>query len=69
TSLFEACKNGKESLVRYCVDHGADVNKVNKYGRTPLHIACERGSLEIVKYLLYNKAKIEMGTGEDETPL
>uniref|UniRef100_A0A7S0GNU7 Uncharacterized protein n=1 Tax=Amorphochlora amoebiformis TaxID=1561963 RepID=A0A7S0GNU7_9EUKA len=36
-----------------------DVDAVNNKGRTPLHIACSKGNLEIAKLLVSSKAKVE----------
>jgi ankyrin repeat protein len=32
--------------------HGADVNGVDKYGKTPLHKACERNQNSIAQMLI-----------------
>jgi len=32
--LFEACRSGNEVMVKYLMEHGADVNKINKKGIT-----------------------------------
>ena len=39
TPLYKACLNGNIHLVKYLVEHGADVNKENKNGETPLYIS------------------------------
>ena len=56
TPLFYACLNGNEAVVKYLVEHGADVNKINKWDITPLHNACIRGDETIVKYLVEHGA-------------
>jgi len=33
---------------------GMDVNARDKSGWTPLHVACSKGSLEIIEFLLNN---------------
>jgi len=38
TPLFEACSNGNEAIVKYLVEHGANRNRLNSYGETPLFI-------------------------------
>ena len=50
SGLFSACKSGNADLVKYLVEHGANVN--NENGKTPLVIACEKGRKSIVKYLV-----------------
>jgi len=37
----------------------ADVNSVDKAGNTPLHIAAEADSIEIVEFLLGNGAQVD----------
>lgn len=32
------------------------INSMNKYGQRPLYIAAKHGNLEVVKFLLENKA-------------
>jgi len=45
-----------KNIVRYLVEHGADINKGD--GSTPLHLACEKGHKNIVKYLVEHGADI-----------
>ncbi len=49
--LHCACKNGYEGIVKYLIEHGADVNKENSDGDTPLSVAREEGHENIVEYL------------------
>ena len=35
---------------------------------TPLHLACDKGDIEIVKLLVENKANTKEKNGDDETP-
>jgi len=42
------------------VENGADINKKNNNnGTTPLHITCEKGHIEVLKYLVENGADIK----------
>jgi len=43
---------GNENLVKYLVEHGADINKKNVEGRTPLTIARDKGYMIIANYLV-----------------
>jgi len=58
TLLFCACINGNETIVKYLVQKGVDVNKENGRGETPLFLACEKGNEQIVKYLVEHGANI-----------
>ena len=49
---------------------GADINKVDDYGRTLLHVAALADYPEMVRFLIENGAKVHARTaGEDQTPL
>lgn len=56
TILSDASKNGHLHVVKFLVDHGADVNRQAYMGSKALTVAIEEGHLDIVKYLLENKA-------------
>jgi len=50
---FKACKNGNETIVKYFVEHGVNINKINKYGKTSLFYVCKYGNkISIVNYLV-----------------
>ena len=53
-----ACKSGNLSIIKYLVDHGADVSKMNYDGETPLFNARLSGNEAIVKYLVDHGADI-----------
>src|SRR5438105_2131762 len=45
TPLYEACYHGCDDIVAVLIDKGhADVSSVNKYGNTPLLVACSIGT-------------------------
>ena len=49
---------------------GADINKTDDYGRTPLHVAALADYPDMVRFLIENGAKVQAQTaGEDQTPL
>jgi ankyrin repeat protein len=58
-------------LVQYLIEHGADINKENNEGETPLFKACRWGydNEIIVQYLIENGADINKKNNEGETPL
>ena len=47
--FFRAIRFGKISAVDALLEKGASVNVRNKFGSTPLHLACEYGHQNIVK--------------------
>lgn len=48
-------------LVQWLIEHDADPNKRYMYGPTPLSIAAQSASLEIVKLLLESGASVQHG--------
>ncbi len=69
TPLFDACKNGNETLVKYLIEHGADVNQQNKDCLTPLFAACICGNEAIVKYLHEHGANVNHPNVNAHSPL
>jgi ankyrin repeat protein len=55
--------------VKLCVELGMDVNAVNSMGLTALHGAANRGSDEIIRYLVEQGAKIDVKDAEGRTPM
>jgi len=55
---LKACENGNENIVKYLVEHDADVNKKNEYGEIPLIRACESRNENIINYLIEHGANI-----------
>ena len=51
-ALYDACEENNKQIVSLLLTAGADVNKANNYGSSPLHSAVENGSAEIVKMLI-----------------
>ena len=59
TPLHEACAYNRPDVVRILVGHGADVNKKNDIGNTPLSLGT--GDLDIMSVLLEAGAEYEEG--------
>ena len=55
--------------VRHLVESGVPVNAVDYLGRTPLHIAAERGRSDIVEYLISKNADVNLADDLGETAL
>ena len=52
TALHKAVRHNKADVVQVLIDAGADIEKKDSEGRTPLLLACLVGSLDIVKMLV-----------------
>jgi len=60
---FAQTPNMSVEYARLLVDAGADVNAKNADGQTPVMIACERGSTDIVKYFVSKGADVKPAGG------
>ena len=47
--------------VKVLLGAGCDVNKTNRYGASPLHMAAAGGQLEVSRLLLSSGGKVEAG--------
>ncbi|CAF4175359.1 unnamed protein product [Rotaria sp. Silwood2] len=52
TALLTAVVLRNFDMVKLLIENGAEVNTVNNYGATPLHVASSLGRADIVKYLI-----------------
>jgi len=65
-------ENSNKNLLKYLVEHGADINKENIFGEIPLFKACKSGNKDIVEYLVEQveqRANINKENEIGETPL
>lgn len=67
--LHQAVKDINEPKVYKLVQAGADVNGVDRNGKTPLHLAAPIGRLSLVKYLVEHGADIHLKDSAHKTPL
>ena len=69
TPLHAASDLGYFRIVKYLVDHGADLEALSMNEDTPLTKACYRGHLSIAAFLLSRGANINHQNKQKETPL
>jgi hypothetical protein len=55
--------------VKLCFELGMDVNTVNSMGLTALHGAANRGSDDIIQFLVEKGARLDIKDKEGRTPL
>ena len=69
-TLRDAAIDGNLQSVKRAVESGADINNPDPMnGYTPLHLAVANDHKDVVKYLVDNKAKINILNKRKETPL
>ena len=56
-------------VVRYLLEQGANRDKAGNYGWTPLHLAANRGHLEIAKLLMVYGADLNARTHDGQLPI
>lgn len=70
--LIEAAEKGYLDVVKYLVEHGANVNKISRDETTALIAAAKNGHIDVVKYLVglkKGKAKTNIRDSEGKTAL
>jgi ankyrin repeat protein len=68
TILHVASYHGNEHLVEYLLDQGAQTDAQNNDGRIPLHLASQRGHVNVMKLLL-NRGRTKTEDNWGLTPL
>ena len=66
---FDEGPNARLDAVKYCHGLGMDVNAVNSMGLTAVHGAANRGSDDIIQFLVGKGAKLDVKDKEGRTPL
>ncbi len=69
TSLHHACFNGQGEVVKVLIEKGADVNKLNDNGASPLILAVQQSNLVIAELLLKAGAKTDCADVNGVMPL
>ena len=59
-------KRENETIVKYLVEHGVNINKANEDGETPLFSAARNGA--IIKYLVEHGVDINKVNSNGHTP-
>ncbi len=59
-ALWQAAQGGDLARVMQLHQEGVDINARTRYGATALSYACDKGQLEIVRYLVENGAEINI---------
>ena len=67
--LHEAARLGRVESARHLLDQGADKDKANNYGQTPLHWAVYFNHLEMVMLLMRHGAHLYVRTRAGQLPI
>jgi len=69
--LINECKKDNINIyiIKYLVEHGADINEATKYGETALFNTCKNGNEVVVKYLVEHGADVNKEIRNGKTPL
>ena len=60
TALHYAAQNGSLDIIKYLVEHGADISaQDNEQSRSVIHFAAENGDIECIKYLTEHGADLQ----------
>jgi len=68
-SFLDAARCGNVRMVEKFLDSGADVNERDKYAKTALHCACDRGKTRLAALLIQRGADMTAQDTWGQTPL
>ncbi|KAL1917087.1 uncharacterized protein VTP21DRAFT_5285 [Calcarisporiella thermophila] len=68
TCLHEAAITGSLALIKQCVEHRADVNAVDAYGRRPIHYMAMHGHGACARFVLDHGANYDVSDHDGFTP-
>jgi ankyrin repeat protein len=69
TPLHWASSKGHVEVVRYLLEHGANVTAQSQDGSMPLHWASQKGHIQVIRTLLQHKADAKARDKNKSTPL
>ncbi len=67
--LHDAAERGDVDTMTQLLNDGAEVDKANEWGATPLYVACENGHVDAARLLLDKGADIDRANNIGVTPL
>ena len=67
--LLLATALGNNEMVKELVSCGANVNQCDMNKLYPIHIACQEGTLDLVKLFIDNKAELKVKTNAGNVPI
>ena len=67
--LFNACEKENKIMIKYLIEHGADITIKDKSNRTVLFDACLKGNEHLVRYLVGRGANINEEDNDGYTPI
>ena len=69
TALFRAAQFNRTDVIRLLLQKGADVNKRDNIGNTPVHWAAWNNSTEAIAVLIEHGASINITNDEGNKPI
>ena len=69
TALFPAARYNRTDVIRLLLQKGADVNKRDRFGDTPVHYAAMDNSTEAIAMLIEHGASINITNNRGDKPI